>query len=490
MGESSVVEPAQLDHPLRPKRQPPRRSNWVRFRGLFLTVAVIALAGGGALYWSLLGKGETRGVKGNSGEQKESALKVPSVQIVKPTRGGLGRVTDQPGTIRGFEYAPLFAKVSGYLKELKVDRGDRVKEGQLLAVVYDPELDVAVIQAQAKLQQSQARARQVEARIKTAEAGVLAAEAKQLEAKSRLEEAVAQRTYRKKALDRLTALQKRDAIEQQVVDEAEDQYMSSLASEHAAQSGIQTAAAQLAEANAALALAHADLVTAQAEITVSEADLKQARVYLSYTRIEAPFDGVITTRGEGIHRGAFIRAATEATQEPLLTVSRTDKFRTIVEVPDKDAPFCNVGDPATVRVSSLAGRVFAGKVSLTAEAEDLRTRTMRVEIHLENPDGLLRDGMYGQALIELEPPSKNLVIPATCLIAQNGKGEGAVFVVRGGKVERVPIRVGKDNGLEVEVLSGLTESDEVVKQITPAIAEGSEVRPQSALAGGERSSSG
>ena len=144
-------------------------------------------------------------------------------------------------------------------------------------------------------------------------------------------------------------------MEQQLVDESDDQYMSSLASEHAAESGIQTAAAQLLEAKAARELAHADLVTAQAEISVSEAELKKAKVFADYTRIEAPFDGVITMRGDGIHKGAFIRAATEADQEPLLTVSRIDKFRTIVLVPDKDSPFCNVGDPATVRIS-CAGR--------------------------------------------------------------------------------------------------------------------------------------
>ena len=121
-------------------------------------------------------------------------------------------------------------------------------------------------------------------------------------------------------------------------------------------------------------------------------------------------------------------------------------MRTIVQVPDPDVPFCNLGDPATVRIDALGGRVFKGKVSRMAEAEDLKDRTMRVEIDLPNPDGMLRDGMYGRAIIELEPPSKNLTIPATCLIEQNGNGEGAVFVVRDGKVKRVPIRVGKDSG--------------------------------------------
>ena len=88
--------------------------------------------------------------------------------------------------------------------------------------------------------------------------------------------------------------------------------------------------------------------------------------------------------------------------------------------------------------------------------------------------------MYGQAMIVLEPPSKNLVIPATCLIEQNGKGEGAVFVVRDGKVVKVPVRVGKDSGLAVEVLSGLNDNDDIISQITPAIAVGIEVRPEHA----------
>jgi RND family efflux transporter MFP subunit len=387
------------------------------------------------------------------------------------------RLTDQPGTIRGFEYAPLYSKVSGYLKLLTVDRGDRVKQGQLLAQVYDPELDVAVLQAEASLKHSQALARQAEARLKTAQAGVQAAEAKRVQTTSMLEESVAQRTYRRKALDRLTELARRNAVEQKLVDEQEDQYMASLASEHAAQSGILTADAQITEARAAVELAQADLVTAQAEIAVSEANLKKAKVFLEYTRIESPFEGVITTRGEGVHPGAFIRAATEGSGEPLLTVSRTDKFRTNVEIPDTDVPFCDPGDPATVRISTLAGRVFRGTVSRVAYAEDLKNRTMRVEIDLSNPDGVLRDGMYGRVLIELEPPSNNLTVPATCLIEKNHMAEGAVLVVRGGKVERVPIRVGKDNGVQIEVLSGLTENDEVVAQLTPSIDVGSEVKP-------------
>ena len=139
-------------------------------------------------------------VTGSEGATAEgssrSAAQLPSVMVVKPTKGGMERTTNQPGTIRAFEFANLYAKVSGYLKELKVDRGDRVKEGQLLTKVYDPELEVAVLQAEAALQRSQAAVKQTEARVRTAKVGVLAAEAKVKQANAIHEEAVAQRTYR------------------------------------------------------------------------------------------------------------------------------------------------------------------------------------------------------------------------------------------------------------------------------------------------------
>jgi len=391
----------------------------------------------------------------------------------------MARTTEMPGTIRAFEFAPLYSKVSGYLKELNVDRGDRVKKGQLLALVYDPEVEVAVLQAKASLAHSEAMAKQAEARVRTAEAGVKAAEARRNQANSTLEQTVAQRTYRRKALDRLTALASRNAVEQQLVDEQEDQYMAAQAAEHASQAGIETADAQLAEAKAAVELAQADLATARSEIKISEANVQKAEVFAGYTRIEAPFDGVVTFRGEGVHRGAFIRAATEGSLEPLLTVAWTDVMRTIVQIPDRDVPFANPGDPATIRLDAHGAKVFKARISRTAEAEDLKDRTMRVEIDLPNRDGLLRDGMYGQAVIQLEPPSENLAVPASAVIEHNGQDDGTVYVVVKDKVERRKIRLGRDNGLEVEALSGVSPDDEVIAQPTSAISEGMTVRTES-----------
>ena len=443
----------------------------------------------GAFFWSRSGKGESGHERGGSGEAQTSNKPLPIAQVIKPTRGGMERITDQPGTIRAFERATLYAKVSGYLEDLKVDRGDPVKRNQILAKIFVPELDVAVLQADSSLQHSRALATQAEARVKASQAGVQVAEAKLTQANSVLVESVATREYRKEALARITELARRNAAEQRLVDEYQLQYMASQASEQSAQSGIQTAQAQIAQAKADVGLAEADLATAKTEITVSEANLNHARVMASYTKIEAPFDGVVTFRGDGIHKGSFIRSASEGISEPLLAVATTDRMRTIVLVPDPDVPFCNVGDPATVKIDALGGRVFKGKVSRMADSEDLKDRTMRVEIDLPNEQDLLRDGMYGRAIIELEPPSQNLTIPSTCLIEQDGHGDGAVFVVRDGKVTRVKVRVGKDSGLRVEVLSGLTADDQIIAQITPLISEGAVVKPELAKAEEKKSSS-
>lgn len=487
MAESSVIEPATAQAAGVPSAKAMQRT--ARFQLRWILAAVLVVGGAGAaFFWSRSGNGQSERRKLGSGESQISSKQVPTAQVIKPTRGGTERITDQPGTVRAFERATLYAKVSGYLRELNVDRGDQVKKDQVLAQIYVPELDVAVLQADSSLKHSQALATQAEARIKAALAGVQVAEAKLTQAKSVLVESVANREYRKEALDRITELAKRNAAEQRLVDEYQLQYMASQAAEQSAQSGIQTAEAQIAQARADVGLAEADLATAKTEVTVSEANLQKAKVMASYTKIEAPFDGVVTFRGDAIHKGAFIRSAADGNSEPLLAVATTDRMRTIVLVPDPDVPFCNVGDPASVKIDALGGRTFKGKVSRMADSEDLKDRTMRVEIDLPNDQNLLRDGMYGRAIIELEPPSQNLTLPSTCLIEQDGKGDGAVFVVRDGKVTRVRIRVGKDSGLRVEVLSGLTADDQVIAQITPSIAEGAVVKPELAKVEEKKSS--
>jgi HlyD family secretion protein len=464
----------------------PRRGDGAGAKGRkrpwrWLALTAVAVAGS---WWIYTTRPHDKAAPGaSSGTRDHEAARGadrPSVRVVHPRQGGLARTTQMPGTIRAFEYAPLQAKVSGYLKTLHVDRGDRVKKGQVLMTLYVPELDGALIGAQAAMKQAQAVEIQSEARVRTAEVGVKAAEARRLQAGSVLEAATANRNYRKQARDRITELAGRNAVEQKLVDEEEARYLAAISEVHSANAGIATADVQIAEAKAAVDQAKADLGVARAQVAVAAANVEKAKIMVDYTTIESPFDGVVIFRGDGVHPGAFVREVVDRTNSPLLTIARVDIMRTIIEVPDRDVPFCNPGDPVSLKVDALGGRVFQAKVSRISDSEDLSNRTMRVEVDLPNPDGIFRDGMYGQAVISLETPSALLTVPATCLVDQDGSGEATVLAVRNGVVKRVPIQIGRDNGLLVEVNGGLTVSDAIVLQPTPALNDGSLVNVQDA----------
>ena len=181
---------------------------------------------------------------------------------------------------------------------------------------------------------------------------------------------------------------------------------------------------------------------------------------MDYTRIIAPFDGVVTMRA--FNPGAFVRSASEGGQSPVLTVKRTDRMRVVVQVPDRDVVFTDPGDPALVKVDALAGAGFSSSVARVAESEDPTTRTMRVEIDLANPKGQLREGMYGTATITLEPVSTNLTVPPACIVERTSKGRAFLYVVRDGVARRTDVELGTDNGTLVEILSGLKPDDSVV----------------------------
>ena len=165
----------------------------------------------------------------------------------------------------------------------------------------------------------------------------------------------------------------------------------------------------------------------------------------------------------------------------MLAVARTDRVRVVVQVPDRDVPFVDRGDRAIVQVDALPGKKFPAVVSRFADSEDPSDRTMHTEIDLDNSSDLLREGMYGNVTIILEPARKNaLTVPSNCLIERNGRGDGAVYVVRDGKIDRRDVQVGKDNGKEVEILKGIAPGDQVVVRYTGSISEGLAVNAEPA----------
>jgi RND family efflux transporter MFP subunit len=395
----------------------------------------------------------------------------PRVEVITPTAGGLERSTTQPGSVHAFESAELFAKCSGYLKQQYVDIGDRVKKGQVLAEIDMPELVKQVQREAALLRQAQAQVSQMKAHVATAVADQKVADANVKQMEADLTRVDATLSFREKQYARIKALYDLNSVDEKLVDEKDDERMAALAAQHAAQAAIIAAKAQVSAAAAKIDQAEADLAEAEARVQVSQAELEKTQVLLQYTKIVSPYDGVITARN--FHVGDFIRAADQGAVLPLLDVAKTDLMRVVLQVPDKDVPLAGPGDLAVVVIDALPGRKFNGKVSRVANAEDVHTRTMRTEVDLPNSNGILREGMYGRVTIVLnEKQSQALTIPSSCLMGQSREGQGVVYVVRNDRLSRVQVRLGADNGLVTEVLSGLSASDQVVVSYNGAIGDG------------------
>lgn len=454
---------------------------------ILIGLAVAAAAGGG---YYLFGAGGDRGhtsdhpaaaghASANHGGGGASASDSPRVEVVKPKRGGMERTTKQPGTVRAFEFAELYAKVSGYVKELKVDRGSRVKMGDPLIELFVPELVAAVEQAKASLARANAGVVMAQARVKSANEVIAAKKADLDKANSDLKARSAAREYRDKQFDRIHELVVRKAVEPKLEDEEADRRAAAHEDEAAAKSGVAAARAHIAEAEALLAQAGADVKGAEAEVAVSQATLDKETALESYTHIKSPYDGVIIFRGEGVHKGAFVRSADEGMASPMLTVAMDSMMRTIVPVPDLDVPFVDLGDPTIVRIDALSGREFQGQVSRIAESEDIKDRTMRVEIDLANEKHILRDGMFGRAEIILEKATKNLTVPSTAVLNRDDQGKGTVEVVRDGKMYRQPVVIGRDTGTTAEIISGLEPDSDVIVQPDVSMADGTPVEIES-----------
>ena len=408
-------------------------------------------------------------------DEGESAAGAVRVEVVHPGAGGLSRSTTQAGSVHAFEHAELYAKVSGYLTNQTVDIGDVVKRGQLLAEIDDPEVHKAVDQARAALDQAKAKVQVAEAMVDTAQALRDAAQAAVAQLAAEVKTTEYTHDYREKAYARIGGLVQAGATERKLLDEQKDQLDSSSSAVEVSKAAVLSAKAQLMAKQAMIRQAQADLAEARAKVEVAEADLGRAKVVADYTKITSPYDGVVTRRA--FHRGDFVRSAAEGTVASILSVARVDKMRVVFPIPDRYVRLLDKGDEASVVVNALPGREFKGAVSRSALSEDPESRNMRTEMDLENPDGVLHEGMYGDVTVLLQQATPGSVtIPSACLVSQAGGGAGAVHVVEGGKARRRDVKVGIDNGTTVEVVEGLKPGDQVVLRASGAIGDGTDVR--------------
>lgn len=408
-------------------------------------------------------------------QSREGNTTIIKVDVVKPRRGGLDRTCVVPGSIHAFEAADLYAKVSGYLEKLNVDIGDRVEEGQLLAEIYSPELHREVDRTKAAVDRAHAQVGQMKSRVVAAQADLHAAETGIARAESNVRRDQAGFEFRDKQFRRFRELVQSKSVDERLADEKEDQRLAAQAALDASQANLAEAKALVASASAKVEQAKADLVDAEAEVEVAQANFAKAKVFAEYTRITAPYNGVITTRA--FHRGDFIRAAEQSSNLPLLTIERTDLMRLVLYVPDKDIPFADPADETVTEIDSLPGNQFRGTVSRIAFSEDRKTKTMRTEVDLPNEQKILRNGMYGRTTILLERGNPHAwTIPSTALVGTSHNGKGTVFVVKANKASKTPVTIANDNGVLAEIVDGITADDLVITGNNNALVDGRPVQ--------------
>jgi multidrug efflux pump subunit AcrA (membrane-fusion protein) len=241
-------------------------------------------------------------------------------------------------------------------------------------------------------------------------------------------------------------------------------------------------------------VAREDVDVAQGELNQAQADVEELEALVGYTKIIAPFDGVVTARY--VDPGALIEANGHASGSngagpqksaaaPVVALADTDQLRVYVYVPEQEASVIRRGLPAGLTLREFPGREFRGTVARFSNALDLSTRTMLTEVDLENPDHELYPGMYADVTLELERHPDALELPAT---AVGGAGSDAfVFVVRNGTLAKISVGTGITSPGAVEITSGLRGDEVVVQNLSPGLQEGEKVQaiermPQTALA--------
>jgi multidrug efflux pump subunit AcrA (membrane-fusion protein) len=295
-----------------------------------------------------------------------------------------------PGSIEAFEMSDQFGKVSGYISDVKADIGDHVQKGQVLATIDDPELEKELAAAKAALEAKRQMLQASDAAMQQAQTAVEVA--KQQMASLGAEQRLADVT-----LKRQQELFASKAITDQQLDDVRAK--SEIASANAAVAG-----AKIAASEADLKAAQANRGVAAAQVEVALAEVEKTSTMLQYTRIVAPFDGVITRRLA--NRGDLVQAG-GASRMPLFTCQRIDVVRVFGEVPETAAANIRAGNPAEVKIYGLGGEVMRGTITRVGTAIDPQSRTMRAEIDLPNPRERLRPGMYVQ--VTLTPEGERVV---------------------------------------------------------------------------------
>jgi len=396
-------------------------------------VLVVALAAG----WRWIGRSRTEADDGS----RDEAAAGPVAAVVRVEQRSLGIPLTLAGAFKPFQDVDLHAKVAGYIKEIYVDVGSHVREGQTLAVLEVPELAAQLAGADAAVRRAKEEIRRAQGDVQRATSAHAAAHA---------------------MYDRLSqaAQQRAGLVAQQEVDDAQ---------------------AKDLEAEAQVSSAQASLDAAQQALEVAQATQRQYAALSDYTKITAPFTGVVTIRYADT--GSLIAAGTSSStqSEPVVRLAQISVLRLVLPIPEAIAGGIRLGDPIKVHVQAL-NQDYVGKVSRFADALDEQTRTMHTEIDFQNSDGKLLPGMYVEANVPPAMKKETLTVPLEA-VEING-ADGTVLVVNAQNVlEERKVHLGMQGSTRIEVLSGLSGGERVVVGSRNEYRAGMKVTPKEVVLG-------
>jgi RND family efflux transporter MFP subunit len=362
------------------------------------------------------------------------AQTMPTASVAPVLRGAISHSLSLAGEFQPYQVVDVHAKVSGYIRHIYVDIGDRVHAGETLAVLEVPELDAQLQGTVAEYARSKDEITRAEHDVARAESQHQAIHADYI----RLKQASAAQP---------------GLIAQQELDDAQSKDLAS--------------AAQVDAAKAALA-------AAQNQSAYTKADNQRVHDLAAYTRVTAPLNGVITWRYADT--GALIQAGTSSDVQslPLVKLSQSDLLRLRLPVPEEDVQYIHVGEPVEVSVSSL-NRSFSGKVVRFTRDVSTQTRTMETEIDVPNPNLTLMPGMYANATLQLEHHDNTLTVPISAVM-QNGNQASVLVINSQDRVELHNVKIGIESPSRVEIVSGLNAGDRIILGGQSKYQQGEKVR--------------
>jgi len=342
---------------------------------------------------------------------------VVKTELTEVVAKSIEKITMIPGELQPFQAVNIHAKVTGFVEAIHVDRGSRVKKGQLLAVMTAPELLARRAEAQARIP---------------------AVEAQRIEAEAKL--AAARSTH-----DRLQEAAKTPGV---------------------------VAGNDVVLAGKTVEAEKARIESLARTVQAIEASVHAIEEIEKYLNVTAPFDGVITERHA--HIGTLAGPEGDAGQS-LFKIEQMNRLRLVAAVPEAYIQSVARGRQVTFTVPAYPGETFSGTVARPAYAVDRETRTMPVELDLTNPSNKLMPGMYAEVAWPVRRKGESLLVPGSAIKATTER----IFVIRdlNGKADWVDVRRGLMEGNMVEVFGALQSGDRIVLRATDEIRPGTRLEP-------------